>query len=754
MGLLHDKLKSSGYVGHALEVYLVRLVFCLFAEHTGIFEMNQFQNLIEQRTAEDGQDLAQWLANCFEVLNTPHENRLTHLDPQLAAFRYINGQLFAEHLPTAAFDREMRNLLLEGCALDWGRISPAIFGALFQAVMDTKNRRHLGAHYTSETNILKLIKPLFLDELRAEFERVKRQSKTNLFAFQEKLASLKFLDPACGCGNFLVIVYRELRLLELEVLRALFGASKDLSIGVGEFNILCNVNQFYGIEIEEFPAQIAQTALWLTDHQMNQVASQEFGKNYLRIPLTHSATIRHGNALQIDWRELVPPSGLNYILGNPPFVGSKYMSDSQRAEVASIFHAVKGAGILDFVSAWYRQATDYMTDNPEIKTAFVATNSITQGEQVGVLWSDLLKRGVKIHFAHRTFQWSSEAKGKAAVHCVIIGFAVRDVANKSLFDYETAQSEATETKVKNNINPYLINAADIVVNKRSKPICDVPEMCFGNQPIDDGNFIFSAAEKKQFLTENPTAEQFLRLFLGAEEFLNGGERWCLWLKDAKPEELHRFPTIMRRLELIRKFRLSSKRLVTRQLAATPNLFAFISHPDSDYLVIPRVSSERRHYIPLGFVDSQTVVSDAALIVPHATLYHFGVLTSAMHMAWMRTVCGRLKSDYRYSASIVYNNFPWPEKITGQQRNTIGQAAQAVLDARAQAPNASLAALYDPLTMPVELVKAHRQVDAAVDAVYSKQKFSGDAERVAFLFERYQQLTAPLAPQKPQRRKRV
>ena len=507
MGLLHDKLKSSGYDGHALEVYLVRLVFCLFAEHTGIFEVNQFQDLIEQRTAEDGQNLAQWLANCFEVLNTAHEKRLTRLDPQLAAFRYINGQLFAEHLPTAAFDREMRELLLEGCALDWGRISPAIFGALFQSVMDAKNRRHLGAHYTSETNILKLIKPLFLDELRAEFERVKRQSKTNLFAFQEQLASLKFLDPACGCGNFLIIVYRELRLLELEVLRVLFGQSKDLSIGVGEFNIRCNVNQFYGIEIEEFPAHIAQTALWLTDHQMNQVASQEFGQYYLRIPLTHSATIHHGNALQMDWRDVILPTELNYILGNPPFIGKAYQTPAQKQDLAQVFHDVKGAGVLDFVAAWFRKATDYMADDPKIKTAFVSTSSISQGEQVGLLWSDLLKRGIKIHFAHRTFQWSNEAKGNAAVYCVIIGFALNDTTEKRLFDYQSPHSEPHELAV-NRINPYLVDAPDVIVTRRSTSICAAPNLVYGSKPVDGGNFLFSKTERDDFLKKEPAAPHF------------------------------------------------------------------------------------------------------------------------------------------------------------------------------------------------------------------------------------------------------
>jgi hypothetical protein len=750
MGLLHDKLKASGYAGHALEVYLVRLLFCLFAEHTGIFEVNQFQDLIEQRTAEDGQDLAQWLANCFEVLNTPEDKRLTHLDPQLAAFRYINGQLFAEHLPTAAFDRKMRDLLLESCALDWGRISPAIFGALFQSVMNTTERRHLGAHYTSETNILKLIKPLFLDELRTEFERVKRQSKTNLFAFQQKIASLKFLDPACGCGNFLVIAYRELRLLELDVLKVLFGQAKDLSIGVGEFNILCTVNQFYGIEIAEFPAQIAQTALWLTDHQMNQLASKEFGRNYLRIPLTHSATIKHGNALQIDWREVIKPADLSYILGNPPFVGKAYQSVEQKNDLAQVFYDVKGAGVLDFVTAWFRKATEYMADHPTIKTAFVSTNSITQGEQVGVLWSDLLKRGVKIQFAHRTFQWSSEAKGKAVVHCVIVGFALHDTVEKWIFAYERPQSEPSKIKAK-NINPYLVDAPDVFLEKRRTPISEVPQLIFGSMPNDGGYLLLSETEKQALISKESAVEQWIRPFSMGDEFINAIPRYCLWLVDCPLSEIKQMSTVMSRIEKVQQHRRSSKRLTTNDLAASSHLFGEIRQPTTRYLAIPCVSSERRLYIPIEFLPHDHIAGNKLEMIPAASNYHFGILTSTMHMAWVSTVCGRLGSSYNYSINIVYNNFPWPEAITDKQREKIEQAAQAVLDARIQSPNAALATLYNPLTMPPELVKAHRQLDRAVDAAYSKQKFNGDTDRVAFLFAQYQKIIAPLDPQQPKRR---
>lgn len=751
MGKLHDKLKAIGYEGHELEVYLVRMLFCLFAEDTSIFERRQFQDLIEQRTAEDGSDLAGKLEQLFQVLDTSPEKRLKNLDEQLAAFPYVNGSLFAERLPMASFDTEMRELLLNCCALDWSRISPAIFGALFQSVMDQKLRRNLGAHYTTEKNILKLIRPLFLDELRAEFERVKKNPK-KLYEFHERLAKLKFLDPACGCGNFLVIAYRELRLLELDIIRELYGTTKTASLDVGEFNILCDVDQFYGIEIEEFPAQIAQTALWLMDHQMNMQVSEEFGSYYVRLPLRKSATIVHGNALRRNWREIIEPKELSYILGNPPFVGAKYMTDEQREDISTVFHDVQSAGLLDFVAAWYRKAADFMEDNQAIKTAFVSTNSITQGEQVSVLWSDLLKRGVKIHFAHRTFQWSSEARGKAAVHCVIVGFALHDATDKRLFDYETIQSEPHEIKAK-NINPYLVDALDVIVSRRSDPLCPVPEIRFGNQPIDGGHLLFTPEEKAKFLLEEPQAERFLRKFLGAEEFINGLERWCLWLNRASPSEIQSLPAVVQKLKQVRQFRLTSKRPATQELAATPSLFAFISHTDSNYLIVPSVSSERRRYIPIGFMPPTVIASNLCLIINNATIYHFGVLSSAMHMAWVRNVCGRLKSDYRYSNSIVYNNFPWAQDPTDKQRQSIEDAAQAVLDARAKYPDSSLADLYDPLTMPPELVKAHHRLDAAVDASYSKKKFSGDSDRVAFLFELYQQLASPLEAKK-QRQKKI
>ena len=742
MGRLHDQLKAIGYDGHELEVYLVRLLFCLFAEDTSIFERRQFQDLIEQRTAEDGQDLAHWLADLFQALDTPVEKRLKMLDEQLAAFPYVNGRLFAERLSIAAFNTGMRQLLLEACALDWSRISPAIFGSLFQSVMDAALRRHLGAHYTTEKNILKLIGPLFLDEWRAEFARVKQQPK-RLAEFHQRLAQLKFLDPACGCGNFLVIAYRELRELELDVLRVLYKNQRTASLDVAQFNIRCDVDQFYGIEIAEFPAQIAQTALWLMDHQMNLRVSEEFGRYFVRLPLRKSATIVHGNALRMDWREIVKPAELSYILGNPPFGGFHLQSQGQKADMAAVFVDVSSAGLLDFVAAWYRKAADYMADNLKIKAAFVSTNSIVQGEQVGVLWPDMLKRGVKIHFAHRTFQWSSEARSKAAVHCVIIGFALHNTENKRIFDYETPQAEPHEVKAK-NINPYLVDASDIVLPNRRIPICLVSEMVYGSKPADGGFLILSDDERNELLYKEPDAISFINPFISAKEFLNNEKRWCLWLVDIEPKLLGNLPLVLQRVQHTRSFRRCSKKSATVKLADFPTLFAEIRQPKSDYLLIPCHSSENRKYIPMGFLNKDFIVANSCSCIPGATLFDFGILSSAMHMAWVRSVCGRIKSDYRYSNTIVYNNFPWPQTLTASQKQAIEDAAQAVLNARTQFPDSSLADLYDPLTMPPELTKAHQKLDTAVDAAYAKRKFSGDSDRVAFLFTLYQQLSSPLA----------
>ncbi|HZF98390.1 MAG TPA: DNA methyltransferase, partial [Pseudoxanthomonas sp.] len=712
MGRLHDALKAAGYEGHALEVLLVRLLFCLFADDTGIFPRHAFHDLIAQRTGIDGGDLGGWLARLFQVLNTAPARRQTTLDAQLADFPYVNGKLFEEALPLADFDARMRALLLDASALDWSRISPAIFGSMFQSVMDARARRNLGAHYTSEKNILKLIGPLFLDELKAELDRAGQNEKA-LAQLHRKLATLTFLDPACGCGNFLVIAYRELRLLELEVLKRRFAIQRSLLAHVTD-HVLVDVDQFFGIEIEEFPAQIAQVAMWLMDHQMNLRVDEQFGEHVVRLPLKKSATIVHGNALRIDWSDVVPVAKLSYILGNPPFVGKKEQSAAQKADMAVVFSGIKGAGLLDFVAAWYLKAAKIMQKMASVQTAFVSTNSITQGEQVAVLWPEIYRRGVHIAFAHRTFKWSSEARGKAAVHCVIIGLSMQP-ADRRLFDYEKPDIEPLERNVQ-AINPYLVDGQDIWLENRSAPLNCAKPLTYGSFALDDGNYTLNGEARQNLLQEEKEAEQFLRQFIGGQELLHSEQRWCLWLKGTSPEQLRSMPAVMKRVDAVRKWRLKSNRETTRSLASTPTLFAEIRQPTAgSYVAIPTVSSERRPYIPIAFLDSKTIASNQIYVLADATFYHFGVLHSHMHMAWVQAVCGRLESRYRYSAGIVYNNFPWPDLLDDKRRTAIETAAQGVLDARAQFPGSTLADLYDPLTMPPALVKAHQALDRAVDA---------------------------------------
>ncbi len=798
MGKLHDRIEEIGYTGHPLEVYLVRILFALFAEDTTIFIKQQFQDYIELRTAEDGSDLASKLQELFQVLNTPKENRFKNLDEQLNDFPYVNGKLFEENLPTASFDTKMRQALLNCCYIDWSKISPAIFGSMFQSVMNPKERRNLGAHYTSETNILKLIKPLFLDELWAEFQSIK-DNKNKLPEFHKKLSTLKFLDPACGCGNFLVITYRELRMLELEILRATYKNGQGV-LDIREI-IWLDVDMMYGIEYEEFPARIAEVAMWLIDHQMNMQISNEFGQYFARLPLKKAAKIVHGDALDIDWATLkhknvayvyadelhfkVDESTANYgtlnvitksateidknsdfpasknleriqydyIIGNPPFIGSKIMTQFQRDSVVKEFENSQGAGVLDYVTAWYVKAAKYIQGS-KIKVAFVSTNSIVQGEQTSILWGQMLnKYNIKIHFAHRTFKWSNEAKGNAAVYCVIVGFANYDTNNKTLFEYEDIKGEAHELKVK-NINPYLVDAKDLLINKNTNPICDVPKMSFGNMPLDGGNLLLSDDEKSEFFIKEPKAEKYIKPLISAFEFLNGKKRWCLWLVNIDPSELRQMPEVMKRVNLVKKFRMDSVAPSTQKFAETPTLFRDRNQPET-FLVIPRVSSENRKYIPIGFFDINSIVSDTCLSIPNGKLFHFGILMSVMHMAWVKNICGRLKSDYRYSKDIVYNNYPWPESSNEKQIKAIETAAQKVLDVRVQFPNSSLADLYDPSAMPLELIKVHNELDKAVDLAYRPQPFISEAKRMEFLFELYEKYTADLfTKEKPKKVKKT
>ena len=735
MGELHDRLKGIGYTGHALEVYLVRLLFCLFADDTGIFERDHFLNYLRDCTAEDGRDLAPLLAELFQVLNTPEERRFCTRNGILLALPYVNGGLFAEFLPMPAFDAEMRQILLDCCTLDWSKISPAIFGSMFQSVMKPEERRSLGAHYTSERNILKLINPLFMDALREEFTRICADRSTrrqkNLEDFHHKLAGLNFLDPACGCGNFLVIAYRELRQLELEVIRQL-ESSGQMFLDISE---LCkvSVDQFYGIEIEEFPAQIAQVAMWLMDHQMNIEVGRHFGRYFARIPLKSSATIVCANALRIDWESVVPKEKLSYIMGNPPFSGARHMGAEQKADLLRVFESVKNAGDLDFVAAWFKKSSDYMAGS-KVKSALVSTNSIAQGQSVSILWKHLLVE-CKIHidFAYRTFKWNNESRNQAAVHCVIIGFSVEGDSKPCLLIDEKGEHHQTA-----HINGYLTAAQDIFIENRTKPLCEVPEIGMGNQPIDDGLYLFTNQEKQEFLKKEPAAEPYFKQWFGAQEFINGEVKFCLWLGTCSPAELKNLPECMKRVEAVRLYRMNSKRASTQKLALKPRRFQTENIPESTYVAIPEVSSERRMFIPIGFMTPDVMCSNKLRLMPNASLYHFGILTSTMHNAWMRAVSCRMKSDYSYSIKIIYNNFPWPEATEAQQEK-ISALAQGVLDARALYPECSLADLYDPLTMPPELVTAHRKLDAAVEKAYGRS-FADDANRVAFLFEKYRELT--------------
>ncbi len=753
MGKLHDRLRDIGYTGHPLELYLVRLLFCLFAEDTSIFQKDQFRDYILSKTREDGSDLAHHLSTLFYLLNTPRANRLTNLDEELNAFPYINGKLFEESLPPASFDSGMRNSLLECTTLNWGKISPAIFGSLFQSVMNPRERRNLGAHYTSEKNILKVIKPLFLDALLAEFESAK-ENRNKLIRFHEKIAALRFLDPACGCGNFLVIAYRELRLLELQIITTLQKGQQVFDIG--ELTKL-DVDRFYGIEIEEFPARIAQVALWLMDHQMNMRLSEEFGQYFLRLPLRKSANIVCANALRLDWHSLIEQLPwenrelrFDYIFGNPPFIGKSLMNAAQKADMELIFSGIKGAGVLDFVTAWYLKAAQYLHDhqgdlqqNAPIRCAFVSTNSIAQGEQVGVLWNELFHRyHLKIHFAHRTFKWSNEAKGNAAVHVVIIGFSNFNETGKRLFLYEDIAGGPHESIVE-NINPYLVEGKDLIILKRKSPISQVPEISFGNMPNDNGHLLLDDSEKNEMIEKEPDVKKFIRPFYSAKEFINKTNRWCFWLKYKNPNDFRHLSELMDRIQKVRTYRLLSTREETKKLADVPYLFGEIRQPNSRYILIPRHSSENRKYIPIGFLTKDDIVADSCNAIANATLYHFGVLTSEMHQAWIHIVCGRLESRFRYSNDIVYNNFPWPQNPTEKQRQTVEELAQAVLDTRQRYPGSSLADLYDPLTMPPDLVKAHQALDKAVDQCYRPQPFPDEMRRIEYLFNLYDQYTANL-----------
>ncbi len=755
---LHESLLRANFKGRKLEVLLTRLLFCLFAEDTGIFgENGQFRRLVEG-TRPDGKDLGGAIAELFQVLNTPEEDRQKNLDEALMRFAYINGNLFGEKSDIPSFDSELRDQLLACAKLDWSGISPAIFGAMFQGVLEEHNpdgadssnrkasRRELGAHYTSERNILRVINPLCMDDLRAELSKVKRNKKL-LQAFYDKLPTLTFFDPACGCGNFLVIAFRELRQLEMDTIEAMsdVGLTKG---GLLDVSTLCRVkvNQFYGIEIDEAAAHIGRVALWITDHQMNLEAADRFGTTRPTVPLVDSATIVCGNSLRIDWNEVIPAEQCSYVMGNPPFIGHQWRTPEQMYDMESVWGSEGRFGRLDYVTCWHNKAAKFMHHNPEIKTALVSTNSICQGEQVGILWGYLLSQGIHIHFAHRTFQWSNEGKGVAAVHCVIVGFGLSEPKIRTIFEYSNSIKGEPTTVTARNINPYLVDAPNVILPSRTNAPAGLPQLIKGSQPTDGGHLVLTDEERKELLAVEPHAKKWLRPYIGGEEFINNGRRWCLWLKGVSPAELRDMPLVRERVRGVAKSRLESPTKSVQEMAAQPTLFTQDRQPDNDYLAVPEVSSERRRYIPIGFLSSKIVASNKLQIVPDGTLYHFGILCSTMHNAWMRYTSGRLKSDYSYSPA-VYNNFPWPKSLDEK----VTAAAQTILVARNQHPESSLADLYDPLSMPPELVKAHAALDKAVDAVYGYKGGKDDAARVAYLFERYQELTSLLPAEKTKKK---
>ena len=720
----------------SLNILCVRLVFCLYAEDAGIFGRHgMFHDYLAMVSADK---MRTALIDLFKVLNTPVAERDPYMDEALSAFPYVNGGLFERtDIEIPRFNENIRDLLLQKASddFDWSMISPTIFGAVFESTLNPETRRKGGMHYTSIENIHKVIDPLFLDSQNQELEeilaeKVERTKRKKLEAFQTKLASLAFLDPACGSGNFLTETYISLRRLENKVIRELYNGQAMLGAFINPVKV--GIHQFYGIEINDFAVTVAKTALWIAESQMLAETEAIVQMDLDFLPLKSYTNIVEGNALRMDWESVVPKDKLSFIMGNPPFVGGMMATKEQKADMLSAIGDIKGLGELDYVAAWYYKAAKYI-QGTRIEVAFVSTNSICQGQQAVTLWKPLFKEGIRILFAHRTFIWDSEAKVKAHVHCVIVGFSLWSRAKKALYDNDLV-------KYVENINSYLAEAPDIFVDSRTNPLCEIPKIRFGSMPRDGGGFILSSEEKDELIKKEPLAGKWIRPYVGAYEFINNKSRWCLWMVGANPHELKQCPTVMRRVESVRNFRANSVAAGTRKFADTPTLFCQIAQPDTDYIIVPKVSSERRRYIPMGFMTPGVIASDLVFLIPDATLYHFGILESNVHMAWTRAVCGRMKSDYRYSKDIVYNNFPWPTP-TEAQKAKIEQTAQAILDARALYPESSLADLYDEVTMPPELRKAHQANDKAVMQAYGFPiKDFTESDCVAELFKLYNELT--------------
>ena len=744
VGTLYDALlkqykdPESPETLKSLNALCVRLVFCLYAEDAEIFGGHgKFHDYMQRHQT----DARRALIDLFQVLDTKPEDRDPYMDDDLASFPYVNGGLFAdEHVVIPRLDEAIVDLILQRASadFDWSSISPTIFGAVFESTLNPETRRSGGMHYTSIENIHKVIDPLFLDDLKAELAEiqsvgVETTRKRRLKDFQSKLAGLKFLDPACGSGNFLTDTYISLRKLENEALRSLTD-----QITLGDFTnpIQVSIGQFYGIEINDFAVTVAKTALWIAESQMMKETEDIMHMSLDFLPLKSYANIVEGNALQMDWEGVVPKQELDYIMGNPPFVGASMMTKEQKNEAVAVFGKGKRVNSIDYVGAWYHKAAS-LIQNTAVRIAFVSTNSITQGEQVAPLWEKLLNEyEVHIDFAYRTFRWNSEAKEKAAVHCVIVGFSIA-----STFKPKCIYTDGAAPQIVQNINPYLIDAPNVLIESRSMPISDVPRITYGNKPSDGGNLILSQFERDALIKNDPQIAPYVRRYIASKDFINNDiVRYCLWLKGVSPSVYRKNTEVMRRLEAVREMRLASSAAPTRALAEKPYLFFSTPQTDNNYLCIPEVSSERRRYIPIGFMDKSVIASSLVSIIPNATIYHFGILTSNVHMAWMRIVCGRLKSDYRYSGAIVYNNFPWPTP-TDEQKAKIEETAQAILDARALYPDSSLADLYDETTMPPELRRAHQQNDKAVMRAYGFDiKTTTETSCVAELMKMYQRLT--------------
>jgi hypothetical protein len=739
MGKLYDALKENGYVNNNLGILLIRIMFCLFADDTEIFEKKKFRYFLETKTKIDGSDVGQNLIHFFEILNTPQDKRQKNLDEELIKFDYIDGELFEEKIDIPNFDSKCREILLKCTHFDWSKVSPVVFGSLFQSVINKEERHKHGGFYTSEKNILKVIENLFLIDLEEEYETYKNNTKY-LYNMLKKIGNFRLLDPACGCGNFLMIAYRELRRLQIKIhkqIRKLEGKTHQQLLSP-DFNFDLDVNSLYGIELFSFPSKIAKVGLWITDHLVNLEFKKELGNFPARIPLKKSANIIQGNALRLDWNNIITKNKLSFILGNPPFISKKERNNEQKEDMEIVCNKIKNFRLLDYVSCWYIKIADYIQDT-KIKVSLVSTNSITQGEQVGILWDYLInKKRIVINFAHRTFKWSNDLKGKASVYVVIIGFSLYNNTKKYIYEYPDPNKNPLKIKAK-NINPYLIDFRNIFIFSRNKPLCQVPEIHFGNMPNDDGNFLFTEKEKNEFIKQEPRAEKYLKIYVSADEFLNNERRWCLWLKNISPHELNKIPLIKERVIKVKEHRLKSKREATKKLALQPYLFAEIRQPKTNYILIPRHSSEFRDYIPIGFFNPEFIVADSCLSIPNASLYHFGILNSEMHMVWVKQICGRLEGRYRYSNNLVYNNFSWIKNPSEKEIKKIEKCVKIIFSVRKK-QKCSLAEMYNQFSMPKELLNVHQKLNRIVDKLYRKKSFKSDIERIEHLFELYEDYT--------------